>query len=95
MRPEFCLRPAIYGGSGGENFLKYAFFTPIMAFFLNMAAIISTSYEFVFADITTKLAGGSNFATLLLAVASNLLLLVFCSRQLTSRKSFPFSAPAQ
>ncbi|MBI3232416.1 MAG: hypothetical protein HYZ51_05085 [Candidatus Doudnabacteria bacterium] len=75
-------------GKWWGEFLKYAFFTPIMGFFLNMAALIAVNYEYVFADITTNLAGGSNFGTLILAVASNILLLVFLFAAINLAQSF-------
>ena len=63
-----------------KEFLKYAFFTPIMAFFMNMAALIAVNYEFVFRDINSNIAPSAEwggFATLVFAVASNMMLLVF------------------
>ena len=59
-----------------DEFIKYAFFTAIMGFFMNMAAIISSNYKYVFADISTNMINNT-FTVLILAVASNVLLLVF------------------
>jgi hypothetical protein len=63
------------------DFIKYAFFTPVMAFFLNMAAVIAVNYESIFGSISTNLVYGSTnsgkFTVLILATASNILLLVF------------------
>ena len=78
-------------GKWWGEFLKYAFFTPIMAFFLNMAAIIAVNYEFVFRDINDNIAATAewkNFATLVFAVASNILLLFFLIAALQISKQF-------
>lgn len=64
------------------TFLKYAFFTPIMAFFLNMTAVISNAQQNnpvlkrILSD-STSLGGDSNFAGFVVSVSSNILLLVF------------------
>ncbi len=66
-----------------DQFLKYAFFTPIMAFFLNMAAVIVVSYQNTpilqqYADTQLKNdLGGSNIADFVFKVGSNILLLIF------------------
>lgn len=78
-------------GKWWGEFLKYAFFTPIMAFFLNMAAIIAVNYEYVFRDINTNVAATAEwkgFATLVFAVASNVLLLVFLIAALKIAEQF-------
>jgi hypothetical protein len=60
-------------------FLKYAFFTPIMAFFLNLAAVISTQYKdnSVLKQITYADFGNDGLSVFVFKVASNILLLVF------------------
>lgn len=64
------------------TFLKYAFFTPIMAFFLNMTAVISNAQQNnpvlqrILND-STSLGGDSKFAGFVVSVSSNILLLVF------------------
>lgn len=66
-----------------DNFLKYAFFTPIMAFFLNLTAVIANTYKTnpVLQEVTSgnlvNDLGGSNIAAFVFKVASNILLLVF------------------
>jgi len=66
-----------------ENFLKYAFFTPIMAFFLNMTAVISNTYKqnpVLSSVMQPDVAASFNNDTLagfIFRVASNILLLVF------------------
>lgn len=68
-------------GQWWGEFLKYAFFTPVMAFFLNLTAIIAVKYEFVFRDINSRVVAGDpqlkDLSTLIFATASNILLLVF------------------
>ena len=68
-------------GQWWGEFLKYAFFTPVMAFFLNLTAIIAVKYEYVFRDINSRVVAGDpqlkDLSTLIFAVASNILLLVF------------------
>ena len=72
-----------YRGEWWSNFLKYAFFTPIMAFFLNMAAIISNAsqkipvLQTVGAGSLAKDLGNDDLANFVFKVASNILLLVF------------------
>lgn len=63
------------------TFLKYAFFTPIMAFFLNMTAIIANTYQnnqlFTQFGLKDSDFGGSGLANFIFRIGSNLLLLVF------------------
>jgi hypothetical protein len=63
------------------TFLKYAFFTPIMAFFLNMAAVMVDASQTnpILKRIMSNPAeiGGNNIAAFVVSVASNVLLLVF------------------
>lgn len=66
-----------------DMFLKYAFFTPIMAFFLNLTAVIANTYntnpilqQINSPELQAQL-GGSTIATFVFKVASNILLLVF------------------
>lgn len=72
-----------YRSEWWQNFLKYAFFTPIMAFFLNMAAVISNASQKIpvlqaINDTTTANSyGDSSLAVFVFKVGSNLLLLVF------------------
>lgn len=71
-----------FTGQWWSYFVRYAFFTPIMAFFLNMTAIIVENYDNVAASIinpslqsgSTGVGGIADFAV---GVASNILLLVF------------------
>jgi hypothetical protein len=74
------------------EFIKYAFFTPVMAFFLNMAAVIAVNYESIFGSISTNLVYGSSdyskFTVLILATASNILLLVFLFGAVNIAQSF-------
>ena len=69
-----------------NQFLKYAFFTPIMAFFLNLSAVMvyNAQHNPVFSQIlngTSPLTGGnsanSSLAGFLASVGSNILLLIF------------------
>ncbi len=65
-----------------QQFLKYAFFTPIMAFFLNMTAVMADTFKKnpVFQTMNPNLAaslGNSTLANFVFNVASNILLLVF------------------
>ncbi len=69
-------------GTWWSNFLKYAFFTPVLAFFLNMAAVISNNARNspVLQQITTATFSDSAFPKLsefVFTVASNIILLVF------------------
>lgn len=64
------------------QFLKYAFFTPVMAFFLNMAAVISNNSRInnVLSQITDASFASSNapaISSFVFQVASNVMLLVF------------------
>jgi hypothetical protein len=74
------------------EFIKYAFFTPVMAFFLNMAAVIAVNYESIFGSISTNLVYGSSdyskFTVLILATASNVLLWVFLFGAVNIAQSF-------
>lgn len=72
-----------YRGEWWQLFLKYAFFTPIMAFFLNLTALITVQFQQTkilqqigSPDLTTSL-GGSDLAGFVFTLASNILLLVF------------------
>lgn len=66
-----------------KTFLKYAFFTPVMAFFLNMAAIMSNTYrttpilQQVNSQALQASLGNSSIATFVFKVGSNILLLIF------------------
>ncbi len=69
-------------GTWWQTFLKYAFFTPVLAFFLNMAAVISNSARNspVLQQITSASFSDSNMPNLskfVFAVASNVIILVF------------------
>lgn len=68
-----------FRGQWWSNFIKYAFFTPVMAFFLNVAALIANRqwYNGVFNSDLTAQIGDSNFATFVFSSLSNVLLLVF------------------
>ncbi|MCW1948882.1 MAG: type IV secretion system protein [Candidatus Shapirobacteria bacterium] len=74
---------AQYKKTWWDNFLKYAFFTPIMAFFLNMTAVISNQFkdntilQTVSDPRLVQDLGNSDVAAFVFRVASNLLLLVF------------------
>lgn len=72
---------ASYSGKWWDEFLKYAFFTPIMAFFLNMAAVISSGYlgNPVFQKVVDdpSLLGNSELASFVFRVGSNIIILVF------------------
>lgn len=73
-----------------DNFIKYAFFTPIIAFFLNLTAVISASFAKnpVLQSIQSSAAGSTNsgafagsnsqnLSQFVFIVGSNILLLVF------------------
>lgn len=64
-----------------KNFLKYAFFTPIMAFFLNMAAIMVNNAQnnpvLAQAAKDAGLFGSNSIGPLVVTIGSNVLLLVF------------------
>lgn len=74
---------AQYRKTWWDNFLKYAFFTPIMAFFLNLTAVISNQFKDIpiLQTVADKALvndlGNSDLAGFVFKVASNLLLLVF------------------
>ena len=75
---------AQYRNKWWQEFLKYAFFTPIMAFFLNMAAIMAANAQQnpIFSQILngkSSLPAGadSNLAAFLVSVGSDVLILVF------------------
>lgn len=74
------------------TFLKYAFFTPIMAFFLNMTAIISNTYKSnpIFGSLGVKDSdfGDSSLAGFIFRVGSTLLLIVFLLVALKVAESF-------
>ncbi len=79
---------AQYRGQWWQNFIKYAFFTPFMAFFLNMTAIMANQF-LPNGNSTTLLQSlsttqslsnsldNSDVAIFVFRVASNILLLVF------------------
>ena len=64
-----------------QNFIKYAFFTPIMAFFINLTAIIATQQKtnpiLQAVGVNTAEFGNSSFAKMVFQVGGNLLMLVF------------------
>ena len=64
-----------------SNFLKYAFFAPIMGLFLNMAAVISNSAKTnpVLKQVLVdpSILGNDNLSSFVFSVGSNILLLVF------------------
>lgn len=70
---------AKYSEEWWSNFIKYAFFTPIMAFFLNVAAVIANLQKNnpVLQTISADDLGGSGVAVFVFKVASNIILLVF------------------
>ena len=72
---------AHYRDEWWKNFLKYAFFTPIMAFFLNMAAIMASNAQnnpvLQQAANDAGLGSTGGVANLVVTVGSNILLLVF------------------
>ena len=76
------------------TFLKYAFFTPIMAFFLNMTAIISNTYKTnpIFSSMGLKDtdfgAAGNSVSAFVFKVGSTLLLVVFLIVALKVAESF-------
>ncbi|MCL5667191.1 MAG: type IV secretion system protein [Patescibacteria group bacterium] len=61
------------------QFIKYAFFTPIMAFFLNIAALINDQQANnpVLKTVSSADFGGSTVAPFVFKVGSNILLLIF------------------
>ena len=75
------------------TFLKYAFFTPIMAFFLNVAAYIATTYsqtpvlQKVLSD-PQIIGTDSSVASFVFKVSSNIVLLVFLIVALKVSESF-------
>jgi hypothetical protein len=72
---------AHYRDEWWKNFLKYAFFTPIMAFFLNMAGImVSNATVNTQLQITANNSGvftTAGFSALVVNLGSNILLIVF------------------
>jgi len=73
---------AHYRDEWWKNFLKYAFFTPIMAFFLNIAALMATNATVnsqlqTAANNATIFNGQNGLASLIVTLGSNILLLVF------------------
>lgn len=75
-----------YAAKWWGEFLKYAFFTPIIAFFLNMAAVINNQYNAAFnsnGSVLQKLiddpslVGNSSLAAFVFRVGSNVIILVF------------------
>lgn len=73
---------ASLGQKWWSQFLKYAFFTPVIAFFLNMAAVISSSTQTrsVLQSVTSSSFSDSNMPALtdfVSKISSNIILLVF------------------
>lgn len=64
-----------------SNFIKYAFFTPIMAFLLNIAAYIANMQTnngvLNYLKVDSTALGSSSFASFVFLSASNIILLVF------------------
>lgn len=64
-----------------QNFIKYAFFTPIMAFFINLTAIIATQQKtnpiLQAIGVSEAEFGDSSFAKMIFQVGGNLIMLVF------------------
>ncbi len=85
---------APYRGKWWGEFLKYAFFTPIMAFFLNMTAVISSTMNpqsgvlSVISAQSFKDSTAPNLTVFVFKVASNILLLVFLIAALKVSESF-------
>jgi hypothetical protein len=72
---------AQYRDKWWQEFLKYAFFTPIMAFFLNMTAIMATNAQtnkiLAAAASSAGITSSASFANLVITISSNVLLLAF------------------
>jgi hypothetical protein len=76
---------ASYRATWWQYFIKYAFFTPIMAFFLNMTAVMANQYTSGGNPILKSLSDpaaiaslrNSDVAAFVFRLASNLLLLIF------------------
>lgn len=76
---------AHYRSEWWSKFLKYAFFTPIMAFCLNMAAVMANASKtnpvlqqmYSASGGLTASLGGSDLAAFVFSVSSNILILVF------------------
>ncbi len=72
---------AKYRSEWWSNFIKYAFFTPIMAFMLNIAAYIANMQTnngvLNYLKVDPSTLGGSNFASFVVQISSNVILLVF------------------
>ncbi|MBI5530270.1 MAG: hypothetical protein HY918_02095 [Candidatus Doudnabacteria bacterium] len=85
---------ASYRKTWWDYFIKYAFFTPIMAFFLNLTAVIANTYKTnpVLQSINdgtlTQNLGGSDIAGFVFKVASNILLLIFLFASLMVAEKF-------
>jgi hypothetical protein len=72
-----------------NNFIKYAFFAPIMAFFLNIAAVIADNYPTVLKTVmTTSFTSEPGIVNTFLQVASNIILLVFLYAALKVSEDF-------
>lgn len=74
-------------------FIKYAFFTPIMAFFLNLTAVIANMQKEnpILQKISSQdfgLSNGTEIAPFVFKVASNILLLVFLMAALKVAEQF-------
>ncbi len=73
-----------------ETFLKYAFFTPVMAFCLNMAAVIVNAQKTnpVLRQISSAEFSDNNLSSFVFNVASNILLLIFLLVALQAAEKF-------
>ncbi len=79
-----------FRGQWWSYFIKYAFFTPLMAFFLNLTAVISsqTRAQSLLQTVTTAQLGDSAFALFVFKTASNVILLVFLLASLKVAEEF-------
>ncbi len=77
-------------GQWWSLFIKYAFFTPLMAFFLNLTAVISaqTREQSLLQTVTSAQLGDSDFAVFVFKTASNVILLVFLLASLKVAEEF-------
>jgi hypothetical protein len=70
-----------YRGTWWQNFLKYAFFTPIMAFFLNLTVVMVSNAKnnAVLQDIinSSNITSAPGIANLVIQIGSNVLILIF------------------
>lgn len=83
---------AHYRSEWWTTFLKYAFFTPIMAFFLNMTAIVSNTYKqnsiFGSLGVSNTDFGSNDLSAFIFRTGSTLLLIVFLIVALKVAESF-------